>query len=405
MPVTPRIETQAQSTLSPRSGFKRVIEIANIPLFATVIALVAFGLLVVWSATQGSEKYNFSHQVIGVFIGMAMLLILWRLDYRRFALLTVPLLMLDILLVLMPHMPIIGVTINGASSWVSIFGFQFQPGEPAKIVTILLLAALVSKYRGRLDSGREYLKVVGMLVILLLGIMTQPDMGTALVFVAIGAAILFSGGANRRWLLITVVVIFAGIIAAFLIDPVVDQIIGHDVFLKEYQKNRLLVFLNEDLDPSGVSYNLKQAKIAIGSGGLIGKGLNNATQSGLGFLPEAPTDFVFCVLAEEFGFVGSVGLLLLYGSLFYIVFRIALRTVDPFGSLIIMGIAGMWAFQILQNIGMTCGLMPITGIPLPFISYGSSFMLANFMALGLILSVWTYGSVKGSRQHLNLRDI
>ncbi|NLG10295.1 MAG: rod shape-determining protein RodA [Coriobacteriaceae bacterium] len=404
MPVTPRIETQAQSTLSPRRGFKRIVEIANIPLMIVMIVLVSFGLLVVWSATQGSEKYSFSHQLSGVFIGLAFMLLIWRLDYRRFALLTVPLLILDIVLVLMPHMPVIGVTINGASSWVSLFGFQFQPGELAKIVTILFLAALVSKYRGRLDSGKEYLKVVGVLLVLLLGIMSQPDMGTGLVFVAIGAAILFSGGANRKWLLITILVIFIVLVVAFLADPLLDQAIGHDVFLKEYQKNRLLVFLNEDLDPSGVSYNLKQAKIAIGSGGLIGKGFNNATQSGLGFLPEAPTDFVFCVLAEEFGFVGSVGLLTLYGLLFYVVFRIALRTVDPFGSLVIMGIVGMWAFQILQNIGMTCGLMPITGIPLPFISYGSSFMLANFIALGLILSVWTNGSGKVSRQHLNIKD-
>lgn len=404
MPVTPRIETQAQSTLSPRRGFKRIVEIANIPLMIVMVVLVSFGLLVVWSATQGSEKYSFSHQLSGVFIGLAFMLLIWRLDYRRFALLTVPLLILDIVLVLMPHMPVIGVTINGASSWVSLFGFQFQPGELAKIVTILFLAALVSKYRGRLDSGKEYLKVVGVLLVLLLGIMSQPDMGTGLVFVAIGAAILFSGGANRKWLLITILVIFIVLVVAFLADPLLDQAIGHDVFLKEYQKNRLLVFLNEDLDPSGVSYNLKQAKIAIGSGGLIGKGFNNATQSGLGFLPEAPTDFVFCVLAEEFGFVGSVGLLTLYGLLFYVVFRIALRTVDPFGSLVIMGIVGMWAFQILQNIGMTCGLMPITGIPLPFISYGSSFMLANFIALGLILSVWTNGSGKVSRQHLNIKD-
>jgi len=404
MPVTPRIETQAQSTLSPRRGLKRIVAVANIPLLAIVIALVSLGLLVVWSATIGSEKYSFSHQLLGVLVGVICMLALWRLDYRRFALLTVPLLIFDVLLVLLPHFPVIGVTVNGASSWVLLFGIQFQPGELAKIVTILLLAALVSKYRGRLDSGSEYLKVVGMLVVLILCIMSQPDMGTGLVFVAIGAAILYAGGANRRWLLITVVVILAGIITAFLVDPLLDQVVGHDVFLKEYQKNRLLVFLNEDLDPTGVSYNLKQAKIAIGSGGLIGKGLSNATQSGLGFLPEAPTDFIFCVLAEEFGFLGSIGLLALYGLLFYAIFRIALRTVDPFGSLVIMGIAGMWAFQILQNIGMTCGLMPITGIPLPFISYGSSFMLANFLALGLILSIWAHGSAKGNRQQLNIRD-
>jgi rod shape determining protein RodA len=215
---------------------------------------------------------------------------------------------------------------------------------------------------------------------------------------------LFAGGANRRWLLITVVVILAAIIVAFLVDPLLDQMMGHDVFLKEYQKNRLLVFLDEDIDPAGISYNLKQAKIAIGSGGLLGKGLGNATQSGLGFLPEAPTDFIFCVLAEEFGFLGSLGLVILYGLLFLVVFRIAMRSVDPFGALVVMGIVGMWAFQILENIGMTCGLMPITGIPLPFISYGSSFMVVNFIALGLILSVWTHGTARGGQKSLDITD-
>ena len=140
---------------------------------------------------------------------------------------------------------------------------------------------------------------------------------------------------------------------------------------------------------SRFGYNLKQAKIAIGSGGLFGKGLGNATQSALGFLPEAPTDFVFCTVAEQLGFVGVLFLLALYAGLFYFAIRMAQETESLFGKLIIAGICGMWLFQILENIGMCCGLMPITGIPLPFVSFGSSFMMVNFACVGLICSVWS----------------
>jgi rod shape determining protein RodA len=151
-----------------------------------------------------------------------------------------------------------------------------------------------------------------------------------------------------------------------------------------------LVILIVYLAPAGVGYNLRQAKIAIGSGGFLGKGIGNATQSGLGFLPESPTDFIFCVLAEQFGFAGSALLILLYAALLLCVLRVALSAGELFGTLIATGVLGMWLFQIFENIGMTCGLMPITGIPLPFMSYGSSFMVINFMALGLIFSIWKH---------------
>jgi rod shape determining protein RodA len=174
------------------------------------------------------------------------------------------------------------------------------------------------------------------------------------------------------------------------LDGVLDTAFESDVLIKDYQKNRLLVFLDPSLDPDGAGYNLKQAQIAIGSGGLTGKGLGGATQSALGFLPEAPTDFIFCVLAEEFGFLGSLLLIVLYAALVFVVLRVAFKSYDLYGTLIITGVLGMWIFQIFENIGMTCGLMPITGIPLPFVSYGSSFMLVNFIALGLALSVWAH---------------
>ncbi|MDR0350461.1 MAG: rod shape-determining protein RodA [Coriobacteriales bacterium] len=399
MPVPPKMETQVGRAViaPPRSLFSRVIAAVNIPLLIVLIALSAYGLLIVRSATFDSVDFSFNRQLMGVGVGVVLMLVLWRLDYHRLSVLIVPLLVLDFILILSPLLPFIGVTVNGARSWISIFGQQIQPGEPAKIITIVAMAALVAKHRGRLDSGREYLKCLVILVALLLSIMLQPDLGTGLVLFAIGLTIFFTGGVNWKWLAITIFAVALMIALVVYLDPILDAAFGADVLLKDYQMNRLLVFANEDLDPTGAGYNLAQAKIAIGSGGLFGKGLYQSTQSAFGFVPEAVTDFIFCVLAEELGFVGCALLLFLYVALIAISFWVAMRADDHLGTLIVMGCVGMWIFQILENIGMTCGLMPITGIPLPFVSYGSSFMLTNFMALGLILSVWAHRPARKGR--------
>ena len=380
------------------SGKGSLIGDLNLPLMAVIVLLVGYGLIVVSSAVSGSSDYSLKRQIFGIGLGVVLMVLIWRFDYRRLADFMWPLLAIDALLLLSPHFPLIGVTSKGATSWVNIFGFQFQPGEPAKIVTILLVAATVSRYHGHLDSGSEYLKVLGICAVPFLCIMSQPDLGSGLVILIICAGILFVGGANRKWLLLTIAVGIVGIAAILILDPILDAAAGTDVFMKDYQMNRLLVFLDEDLDPSGAGYNLKQAKIAIGSGGFLGKGYGNSTQATLGFLPEAPTDFIFCVLAEEFGFLGAFVLLLLYAGLFFVTFDIASRSCDLFGSLIVTGVISMWTFQILDTIGMDCGRMPITGIPLPFMSYGSSFMLVNFMAIGLLLSVWRFRSSAATRR-------
>ena len=248
----------------------------------------------------------------------------------------------------------------------------------------------MARYGGRLDDLREYLKALGILAIPFICVMTQPDTGTGMVYLAISLFALIAGGANWKFIAGTVGIVAALVVGLFLIDPVIDSLVGSDVLLKEYQRSRLLVFMDSSYDLSGEGYNLQQAKIAIGSGGLFGKGFMQATQSSLGFLPEAPTDFVFCVFAEEFGFVGALVLMALYIALIVVSLRIARNSNDLFGSIIVCCIVGMWLFQVLENIGMTCGLMPITGIPLPFMSYGSSFMLVNFVMLGLINSVWAH---------------
>lgn len=362
----------------------------NMPFVIVVAALVIYGLLVVYSATINNADYNFSRQLMGVVAGAVIMFVLFRFDYHQLSHYLVLFLIINVVLILMPHAPIIGMSAKGATSWVSIGGSSFQPGEFAKVTVILLDASVVSRYGGRLNDPREYLKSLGIMLIPFICIMTQPDLGTGLVYLFIAGVALVVGGAKPQFIWLTLGVLVVGVVGLFVLDPIADSIAGHDVLLKEYQRARLLVFLDNSYDPTGDGYNLQQAKIAIGSGGLFGKGFMHATQSTLGYLPEAPTDFIFCVLAEELGFLGALALLALYAALVLLSYRIAYSANDLFGVVIVMCTAGMWLFQILENMGMDCGLMPITGIPLPFMSFGSSFMVVNFVLLGFIGSVWSH---------------
>lgn len=358
-------------------------------LLMVAALLVAYGLLVVWSAVQGNETYSFSRQALGVLMGSIVMLMFYQLDYRQLSSYTTVLLVINVVLILSPHLPVIGVESKGAQSWINV-GMQLQPGEFAKITVILLDASVLARYGGNLDDPREYMKALGYIAVPFLCIMTQPDLGTGLVYLFIGAVTLVMGGSRLKYLLITLGAFVAAIVAVFAVDELMRSLTGEYKLLKQYQRNRLLVFLDPSADTSGAGYNLNQAMIAIGSGGLFGKGLLNASQSSLGFVPEAPTDFIFCVLAEQFGFAGALLLLGLYIALILSCIRIARNAGDLFGSLIVMGVVAMWLFQILENIGMDIGLMPVTGIPLPFMSYGSSFMMVNFALLGLVGSVYAH---------------
>lgn len=370
-----------------RSEKKRRFPFLNFPFIITIILLVAYGLLVVWAAVYDNELYSFTRQAQGVAIGAVVMVLLWRFDYRNLSNFTTILIIINVVLILSPNIPFLGVEAKGAQSWINLFGVQIQPGEFAKFTVILLAASVVSKYGGTLNDPKEYLKTLGILLIPFVCIMTQPDLGTGLVYLFIGAVALIMGGARVRYLLITLAVGIALLSAVFALDAMFLQQTGEYKLIKEYQRARLLVFFDQNYSQTDEGWNLNQAKIAIGSGGLFGKGLLNTTQASLGYLPEAPTDFIFCVLAEALGFFGVLTLLGLYIALVLICFRIARRSSDLFGMLIVMCTVGMWLFQIMENIGMTCGLMPITGIPLPFMSYGSSFMLLNFALLGLVGSV------------------
>ncbi len=361
----------------------------NPPFLFFMIVLVAYGLLVQFSATASDADYSFSRQLMGVAVGVVLFVLITRMDYHVLSGYTTVFLIINVVLLLSPHIPGIGVEVNGGQSWINV-GIQLQPGEFAKVTVVLLAASVMARYGGRLNDLREFIKALLILAVPFICVMTQPDLGTGLVYLMIAGFALIIGGANWRFIVVTIAVLVALVAAILMIDPLLDQLFGHDVLLKDYQKSRLTVFLDPTHDTSGDGYNLQQAKIAIGSGGLLGKGFMQATQSSLGFLPEAPTDFVFCVLAEEFGFIGAVILMVFYIGLIVCSVNVARNSGDLFGTIIVICVVGMWLFQILENIGMTCGLMPITGIPLPFISYGSSFMIVNFMMLGLINSVWVH---------------
>ena len=385
-----------------RFNFTRGFRLApvNWLLVLVVASLVTIGLVTVYSAVLNNEGYSFSRQLLGVGLGVVVMVAIWQFDYRILGDMTMLFLVINVALIISPLMPGIGVELNGSRSWINI-GIQVQPSEAAKITYILMAASLMARYNGTLDDPYEYLKALVILVIPFLCIMLQPDLGTGLVYLVIAAMALLMGGARPRFLLLTVL---AGVLLILLVLGIDELTKFKDAtgeweyhILKGYQRQRLIVFLNPEADTSTAGYNLRQAQIAIGSGGLMGKGLTQGTQASLNFLPEAPTDFIFCVLSEESGFLGAMLLILLYAALIFVCIRIAKNASDLFGMLIVMCTVGMWLFQILENIGMTLGLMPITGIPLPFMSFGSSFMVVNFCMLGFIGSVWNHSTTLSQR--------
>lgn len=390
----------------------------NWPLLGFVTLLCVFGSVMVQSAVSGMTGGPglFKRHLIGLALGLIPLVAAWAFDYRKLTGWVGPLLVLDAFLIIAPKIPGLGTTAKGATAWLSIGSIRlFQPSEPAKLITIVIMAIVISGYKGKIDHFGDVAKVLGILAIPLGLILLQPDLGTGLVFVAITVGMLLIGGLSPRWFLIL------GISGVLLVgtlfglneglnrvlhrgpyDPAyiaaeasgsqakLDATKDTSVLIKRYQMNRLLVFIDPSRDPAGAGYNLEQSKIAIGSGEITGKGLKDqSTQSNLRFLPEPHTDFIFSVTGEEVGFLGAVLLLGLYLALLITSLEIAAQSRDLFGSLIVAGVIAMWTFQILENMGMTMGLMPITGIPLPFMSFGSSFMVTNLTAVGMLLSVWT----------------
>lgn len=379
----------------PLGAARSAVAGIDAPVMACTVLLVAFGLVVVYSASLTIAEASVARQAVGVAVGFVLLLVASRLDYRDLAGLVPLLFVLDCFLMVAPLIPGLSYNARGITGWVQIpvVGLTFQTSELAKPVTVLLMAAIAARYNGRVTRLSDYLALCGVLAVPFLLIMLQPDLGTGLVVLVSGAVVIVMAGPKRQWVVATLCIV-AGLAAAVLLtDSIIDAAVGDERSLvKDYQMNRLLVFLDPEHDTTGSGYNLQQSLIAVGSGGLLGKGIGGATQAGSGFLPEAHTDFVFALLSEEFGFVGATALLLLYLCLILASVRVAQRCEALFGKLVVAGIVAMWAFQIFENVGMCLSLMPITGIPLPFVSFGSSSMIAQLLTVGVVQSVSAHGS-------------
>ena len=368
-------------------------------LVLSAVALVVFGGVMVWAATltMTGHAAMVQRQILGMAVGLLALAVMWVLDYQVLKAWTGPLMVALSLLIISPRIPGLGASVSGATSWLQIGSIRlFQPSEPAKLLFIVVLAAVIAEYGGRIDLPRDVLKVAGFAALPLVLILLQPDLGTGLVFVAIASGMLLVGGLKARWFAVFALTGAVLVGAIFGLNSLLVSAMNkpEGVLIKAYQMDRLLVFVDPTRDPKGAGYNLAQSKIAIGSGGLTGAGLGMGTQSRLNFIPERHTDFIFSVLGEQLGFAGAVMLLALYLALMASALSISASSRDLFGALVAAGLISMWAFQILENVGMTIGMMPITGIPLPFMSYGSSFMVTNLAGIGMLLSIWSrrYGT-------------
>lgn len=352
------------------------------------LLLVVYGVVVVWSASLTIAEANFPRHLVGIAMGLVGAVLVWRYDYRNLQGMTRALLIVACILMIAPKIPGLGYSAKGITGWVKVpgAGIKFQPSEIAKLVVIYLMAALGAQYNGKIESLRDYVRLCAILLVPFGLILLQPDLGTGLVLLVFGATIIICSGAKRSWVLVTIALIVVGA-AAIIVTSMLD---GFPHILKTYQLNRLIVFVDPSVDPTNNGYNLQQAKIAVGSGGLLGKGIGSATQAGNGFLPEAQTDFVFALLAEEFGFVGGLVLLGLFAWMILSTILLGMRCESMFGKLVCVGCAAMWTFQVLEEVGMCMGIMPITGIPLPFISYGATSMIAQLMAVGMVQSVWRH---------------
>ena len=351
-------------------------------LFIVLLLILAMGVLSVYSATYASTTPSvrtplYVKQIYWIIIGWVAFLLMAWIDYHEIVRFAYPIYGVTVLLLAL--VLLVGRVGMGAQRWISIGTFSFQPSELAKLSILLALAKFFSDYYPRKGLNLRQLFVPGaILLVPMLLILKQPDLGTALSVSSIFLAMVFVLGLRSKFF------IYFSLFSAMLFPFVWQFFWSH---LKDYQKGRLLTFVNPTNDPSGTGYHITQSKIAIGSGGLFGKGLYGGTQSQLKFLPESHTDFIFSVFAEQWGFIGILVLFILFLFLVLWGIEIAYKSKDPLGSLIAVGVIGLLSFYFLVNVGMTLGVMPVVGVPLPLMSYGGTAMVTTMGLLGLLLNV------------------
>jgi rod shape determining protein RodA len=349
----------------------------QLTIYAALLACIGLAMAYSNTAENGGAIFvpgtTFTRGLLWAGIAIVIFILATSFDYKWLKTFAWPLYFVN--LGLLMSSLVVGDGVGGSARWVSIFGMQFQFSELAKILMIIVLANYLTARWGRLDSLSTILGACLLVVPAWILVMLQPDLGTSLVFAAILAGMLFMSGANLRWL---------GALALLVVAAIP---IAWTYILRDYQKQRLISFLDPAADPQGSGYQLLQSQIAVGSGGLTGKGLTNGTQNGLDFLPVQTTDFVFAILGEELGFIGAMIVFLLFIALIWRLLVDAWRSRDPFGLLVGSGLASMVLFQLVVNVGMVIGIMPITGIPLPFITHGGASLISLALGLGIMQSI------------------
>ncbi len=399
----------------------RDVRLGDPLLFFLVIALSIFGIAMIYSAGVLDVPSTivaglWRQQLLWFVLAMIAIPLLLRVPVSWFEWAAQPLYALAVVLLALTLAIGTGAgTAESVSGWIVVGPVRVQPSEFAKIAVILMLAKMLSEWREPPRTVWQLWKPIAVVLVPMGLVMLQPDLGTALVFAAVLIFSLFWAGTPlstlfflaspalglflsiNPWVWGAYIVLLA-LLLGFVYRPRISEgvsvmlanVIAGTVALplweslKPYQKNRFMVFLDPSLDPRGAGYNLIQSRVAIGSGGWTGKGFLEGTQKRLAFLPEQHTDFIFAVIGEEWGFIGVAAVLITFGLIFWRLVRIAERSSDPFASLVPFGLFGSWFAHVLVNTGMTVGVMPITGIPLPFLSYGGSFLLVNLLAMAIV---------------------
>ena len=370
----------AASRVSPveRSVLRRVDPV----LAGAGVLLSVVGLAMIYSATNKTLStlghdpgFYLKRQAVYLVVAVAAMSVAALADYRLVKVYA-PLIYVGCVGLLVLVQTPLGTAAKGAQRSFQVAGFQLSPSLFTRLGLIVMLAAYLSEIKGEIDL-RHVVRATVLAAIPMALVFVQPDMGSTIILAAIMVALLVVSGARARYLAVLALAAAIGIFGAFQLHIV-----------KDYQIQRLTSFIDPGGDPLRADYNKQQAEIAIGSGGLLGKGYLHGTQTNLDYVPEQHTDFIFTVVGEELGFFrGTLPLLLLFGVVLWRIFRAALLSRDPFGTFVAVGVFAMIAIQVFVNVGMTIGIMPITGIPLPFISYGGSALIADFIGIGLLLNV------------------
>ena len=355
---------------------KRELKNMEWGILIVAIILSIIGIIALFSATQETEYDEFSKQIIWLVVSLIAMVVVMFIDYNLLLKASPVLYGLTILLLIAV---LFTKPVNGATSWFNIGAFSLQPGEFAKVSVILFLTYIIIRIqrKGQEEINRptRLLIILAALAVPVLLIIKQPDYGTAMAFIVAMALMLFASGLDKKYIIGTILLI------------VITVPLLYNFVLPEHAKTRIDVFLNPEEDPRGSGYNIIQSKLAIGAGGLTGMGLLKGNQTQLGFLYPKTTDFIYSVIGEEMGFIVAGAIILLFVYLITKSIYVAKTSKDKAGSIIAIGITGVFLFHVLENIGMVMGLLPITGVPLPFVSYGGSSLITNFICIGLLLNI------------------